>query len=483
MRSVLDIPVQKLFVVTIVLKVLSSGIGWRIGDPWGFGLAIPLAIMAGYILLGLKRRNSDVSDEKFADTCYYLGFIFTITSIIFSLFDLPSIGTKMSDIAVRFGAAMVSTVFGLVVRVYLVSFKQDTADAMAAVEDSVIEASNRFREHLTMAAEKLHEFEMQVDVATRGAVERVNLQMEALSKSYGEKLTEFFKELAAENKETSNKALDEVKAASQRLSQSVDGYSEALRTNLKSIEDKVTMFATAVTDRLKTTTFPDDYFARNLAQPVAHLREAAGAISVGVAAAADEVKQSAVVLSAALKSLRTKATNVENALDRVTQLAETQGHILAEADSQLNTLSELARTMERFDGALAAVVETLGAQTAATAALTERADSVFQTNVETAEHAAAIRGKMGDTATDLPKVVALIEEMSRKMGVFGSSLGSFSHNLSALNQSLGNLEAKVSPATPTHLVHPITNDFGDEVRPRETGTQGTPAEMRVSQQA
>lgn len=63
-----------------------------------------------YVLLGLKRRDHDVTDEKFADTCYYLGFIFTITSIIFSLFDLPSIGTKLQEIAVRFGAAMVSDV-------------------------------------------------------------------------------------------------------------------------------------------------------------------------------------------------------------------------------------------------------------------------------------------------------------------------------------------------------------------------------------
>src|SRR5205085_699535 len=114
------IPVQKLFIATILLKITSSGIGWYL-DPqwakWSFGLAFPLLIMAAYVWLGLNRRDGDVPDEKFADSCYYLGFIFTITSIIFSLFDLPNIGTKMQDIAVRFGAAMVSTVAGLVVRV------------------------------------------------------------------------------------------------------------------------------------------------------------------------------------------------------------------------------------------------------------------------------------------------------------------------------------------------------------------------------
>ena len=110
MAGILDIRVQKLFVVILILKVLSSGLGWYFGFPWSLGFWIPLVLMVAYIILGLKRHDSDVTDEKFADTCYYLGFIFTITSIIFSLLELPSIGTKIQDIAVRFGAAMVSTV-------------------------------------------------------------------------------------------------------------------------------------------------------------------------------------------------------------------------------------------------------------------------------------------------------------------------------------------------------------------------------------
>ena len=81
MVRILDIRVQKLFLVVLVLKVLSSGMGWYFGRPWDLGFAVPLALMSAYILIGLKRNDKDVTDEKFADTCYYLGFIFTITSI------------------------------------------------------------------------------------------------------------------------------------------------------------------------------------------------------------------------------------------------------------------------------------------------------------------------------------------------------------------------------------------------------------------
>jgi len=94
MQSLLAIRVQKLFLVTIILKVLSSLVGWLFQLQWTFGFIIPLAFMAAYVVLGLKRQDQEVSDEKFADSCYYLGFIFTISSIILSLFDLPNIGTS-----------------------------------------------------------------------------------------------------------------------------------------------------------------------------------------------------------------------------------------------------------------------------------------------------------------------------------------------------------------------------------------------------
>ncbi|HBO4518639.1 TPA: hypothetical protein L4U64_005188, partial [Pseudomonas aeruginosa] len=122
------ISLKRLFVLTCVLKVGSSFLGWYLHEPWIFGLLLPLLFMAAYMLIGYRLRDSDISAEKFADSCYYLGFIFTIASIIFSLFDLPNIGTDLTIIAVRFGAAMVSTVLGLAVRVTLVSFRPSTED-------------------------------------------------------------------------------------------------------------------------------------------------------------------------------------------------------------------------------------------------------------------------------------------------------------------------------------------------------------------
>ena len=128
--SVFSIPTKKIFAIAIALKTLSAIASLIVTSSQGVGfylsaLVIPLITMSLYIYLGWNRKDRSLSDEKFADSCYYLGFLFTIISIVVSLIDM---GVKreqlqFDDITLRFGVAMASTALGLAVRVYLVNFK------------------------------------------------------------------------------------------------------------------------------------------------------------------------------------------------------------------------------------------------------------------------------------------------------------------------------------------------------------------------
>jgi hypothetical protein len=144
-------------------------------------------------------------------------------------------------------------------------------------------------------------------------------------------------------------ALAEVRAASVRLANSVDGYSNGMRSNLTSIEEKVVAFTDAVTNRLRTTTFPDDYFSKNLEGPLHQLRGAAHDISVSVVRTSTDVAQSATALSGALEALRKKADATETSLDKVLRISERQQEILNTAQGQLTVLEQLNRTLVGFD--------------------------------------------------------------------------------------------------------------------------------------
>lgn len=383
MNIIFDIRVQKLFFITFVLKVGSSFLGWYFQDPWILGFTIPLVIMCAYILLGHFRHDNEVTDEKFADTCYYLGFIFTITSIIFSLFDLPHIGTRIQDIAVRFGAAMVSTVLGLAVRVYLVSFKKDAADAIKDAEDAILDATRKFTAQLTIVLERLRDFETQVDTTAKASVERVNSQVEDLSKNHADKLTAFFTDLTSKNQETLTSALAEVKTASQKLAVSVDGYALGMRANLESIEARVGSFTDAVTKRLKTTTFPDDFFARHLSSPLTQLKASSSELAAGIKGSLQEVTESSSVLSSALKKLQDKASATEGSLDTVLKLTQQQQAVLDAAHGQITSLEQLGGTLKDIDETLASTLAGLASNNSLTLDLTACISNVVADGAET----------------------------------------------------------------------------------------------------
>lgn len=442
MASIFDIRIQKLFLITVILKVGSSYLGWYLQMQWSLGFWVPLSIMAAYIVLGLKRKDRDVSDEKFADSCYYLGFIFTITSIIFSLFDLPDIGTKIQDIAVRFGAAMVSTVAGLAVRVYLVSFNKDVADAVREAEYSIIETSQRFREQLVLAYERLSDFQSQVENGTKGAVERVNLQVESLSKNHAEKLSGFFEELAGKNQAAFTSALDEVKKASLRLAESVDYYSLGMHSNLGSIEAKVTAFTDVVSERLKTTTFPDDYFAKQLERPLLQLNGATNAVAGQVLTTATEVGAATTVLAGALRKLQSKSEAIEGSMDAALRLTAQQQSVLDTSHSQIFALEKLGATLEGFGSLLGTTVARLDETNASAQALAGRIEAVVVSEGTTRQQFegsfARFVEQLGSNAasTDalskrIAESVALSQEASHKVSENSALAAGFADKLAA----------------------------------------------------
>jgi len=352
MNVILSIPIQKLFMLAVILKVVSAFFGWYFQLQWSLGLVFPLTVMMGYIFLGLKRKNREVSDEKFADSCYYIGFIFTITSIVFSLFDLPHIGERIQDIAVRFGAAMVSTVLGLAVRVYLVSFRPEASDALQNTEDAVLDAAQKFQERLVMAYEKLGDFQNQVTTATEKSIEAVKIQAEKLTQDHSARMERVFVELNENNQKVVSQSVSAVDSASARMTQSVDVYAEGMKNNLQSLGDKVATFGESVTRRLETTTFPDDFFSARLAEPLDQLKAATSEVSKQVESAALGTTEAAAVLSTAISKLKIKATRAEESLETINRMTEAQQAIFDTSAAQLEEIKKLGELLSGIQQAL-----------------------------------------------------------------------------------------------------------------------------------
>lgn len=168
---------KKWFIIILVLKLFCSFSAWFlpyvgistlgfISISWFLGLILPIIFLTFYIIIGLSRVKdaAEASDEQFADSCYYLGFIFTISSIIFTLFDLNNLDNKLTEIVIRFGAAMLCTVIGLAVRIYLIGFKSN--DFNQNMQNSLVIATNNYCLQVDKSAKKLEEMITNIQSST-----------------------------------------------------------------------------------------------------------------------------------------------------------------------------------------------------------------------------------------------------------------------------------------------------------------------------
>ncbi len=358
-----SVSVKKLFVVAITLKITSTVLGWALGSPWILGFVVPIAIMVLYIVVGLYRRDkSELSEEKFADSCYYLGFIFTISSIIVSLFDLPIIGDRLGDVAVRFGAAMTSTVLGLVVRVYLVNFKKDVHDINESVEDDLLDAANTLRTYLEMATEKMHEFNGIVDEASKTAMSRVHMSLEETAAYYSKRFSGLFSQIASSNKKAAEDSVAHLQRVSDQLDSTVTGYVESLNSSMDRFEGKLTEFAANLHQRLSGITFPEDYFAQSLTEPMAQLKLSVGSISGEVEEVVRGMRNGSGRVTRALEKVSTSAEGVSESIGQVKTVVVGQNEALALAKDQVEALGRLVATVQALETAVENVTTDIAAQ-------------------------------------------------------------------------------------------------------------------------
>jgi ABC-type transporter Mla subunit MlaD len=431
-RSWPTLNIQRLFGVALALKVCFAAAGYALNSPFWLGFVAPLVVMVAYMVVGYKCRGIDVPEERFADSCYYLGFIFTIASIVVCLLDVPkmSVGSGLQDIALRFGAAMVSTVLGMAVRVYLVSFRKDSSDALQDIEQALLDTTRMFTVQLQDSFRALQSFEQQVIDASKTSVASVQAQVEALSKNFSETLSKFYEQLNEENRAAFREMTEEGKAASARLAAAVDGYSQGMQGHLTTIEGKVTQFADAVVARLATTEFPDDYFAKRLQGPMDALALEIQSVGGAVGAINHEVKESAVALRGTIGSLNAKLKSSVAVMDGVVKMTERHQALLVAGEKQAQTYSGLLDRLADIENTFKTVVAAAGATNQASGEVLTRlaglaADSaalrevIRSTLVEVAaQHAAvgeAIRTAVLEVGTKFEGQAALVTGVLSKV--------------------------------------------------------------------
>src|SRR5262252_5754216 len=111
---------------------------------------VPVATMLAYALLIYLARGLRLRDDQSGDNLYYMGFLFTLTSLGVSLYQFTAVRAA-DEIVQNFGIAIASTIAGIGLRVVFNQMRRDPIEVERMMRLELAEAARRVRRELDSA--------------------------------------------------------------------------------------------------------------------------------------------------------------------------------------------------------------------------------------------------------------------------------------------------------------------------------------------
>ena len=159
---------------------------------------VPVAIMLGYAAAAFFVREIRLRDDQTGDNLYYMGFLFTLTSLGVALYQFNSL-RGVESIVRNFGIAITSTIAGIALRVFFNQMRRDPVEVERAARLELADAARRVRRELDGTVLELKQFRRATQQSIREAYEEIQEHVgnagEGLAKEAG-KLSDRTSEIA-----------------------------------------------------------------------------------------------------------------------------------------------------------------------------------------------------------------------------------------------------------------------------------------------
>ena len=226
-ESFSQLSVKQLFVVILIGGLISITTGVVFSSVI-LSVVIPFSLVFIYAASTVKAKHTDLSKAKIGDSCYFLGFSFTLISLSVALINL---GQQEADINIRgivggFGAALATTLAGLLCRLWFTT-----------LASSFLSSKDKLEEEIESA---MRSFSMQL----QSLVDEVNMSITAIGATIGDTNKELNKSYKGQMQENVKSISDSVASFSQRLDEVevskdmvVKPINDAMATMIKGLEE------------------------------------------------------------------------------------------------------------------------------------------------------------------------------------------------------------------------------------------------------
>jgi hypothetical protein len=335
---------------------------------------VPVVIMVSYALMIWLARGLRLRDDQAGDNLYYMGFLFTLTSLGVSLYQFNA-ARAAEEIVQNFGIAIGSTITGIALRVIFNQMRQDPVEIERMMRLELAEAARRVRRELDST------------VIEFGYARRTAHQSAADSfKLVAEKFDEIAARLIASLADVTAKSAQPLEAASRRSAEMVEQLTKTMVETLVASTHRlgeeteklskgvaeISVALDQITKKLGSMRTPDGVLEIRLEPVVLSLTQAIdrfAAQAEGQGAVVEEAVHAAKIVaqtsSASIVALRQEiaansATNGAT-LEKATGIIMAMAQVLEEFETDAKAQAEALRhLLERTDGAIRGLAEVLG---------------------------------------------------------------------------------------------------------------------------
>jgi len=154
--DIVRVNLRRMFGFCIFIGFLTIYLFYQ-GDSGKYGFWIATIPMAIYILYGYQQSKKYMHLPEFADSVYYLGFIFTLIALLGATYFEKLSGDPKKTLT-YFGMALSTTILGLVFRSYHMQFTDIDADPVEKAREDLQKEVNDFKSDIEDLRERKRSF-------------------------------------------------------------------------------------------------------------------------------------------------------------------------------------------------------------------------------------------------------------------------------------------------------------------------------------
>lgn len=354
-------------------------------------------VLIGYVISVWQVGSLRIEPETIGDNCYYLGFVFTLTSLAVTLYQISgeAIGSAALQAAISgFGIALSSTIVGIVLRVWLMRLRPDLVARDRAARIELHTAAREFRAALATST----------TLVKSHAVETTQLMAEERAK-----LLQIVAETIQTHRDSMKKGAEvQLTTLERTMSKGAEKSAAAITA---AVERALEASSRGMTETVAALRASLAEFVGKEAEVLKRLAENSGAVSrsgadaeAALAAVAVRLEALAIGLDGAATNIVTKLGAAAEAIERSSAAASER---IGESFSSLGRAADgVARTEQfaRSSNAIEAVV-------AAIESSTERFAKLDAERLDQAER----------TSRALNSTIAALEAASQRLSAFGAT--------------------------------------------------------------